>query len=372
MRVMPFDPFRDTFLVFFSPAVLSQYRDSPDRYRYRSDYFVGSVTLTNAHYRQLDQVDKDREGIDVQFGYRTLKNGELCVAVFGHDLTQKSPGHVDRWRPHRIEDGDWIDYERDERFSLWYRRYVEGDWNVENGPAEQLAEELGLINALTSEAIECRLYDVSTDLEFSFPAADNSWKYQEAHLQLYRILIDGLSLSCISSLARRLGHPLDKGIKKTLIALKTASDQRGWASHRERQPAVPQRAFETFTGDLNDCLEAIRLLKTTLEKELGMDAGRSKSRQDAIRVLPRIERPSESGFSINAAKHMAGKTVEKVDVGFRQDIQDVHQSELIVVHFTDGSIMSINTVTNADHFDCEKHPPEQFYVHFGVQWVPPK
>ncbi len=69
---------------------------------------------------------------------------------------------------------------------------------------------------------------------------------------------------------------------------------------------------------------------------------------------------------------MAGKTVEKVDVGFRQDIKDVHQSELIVVHFTDGSIMSINTVTNADHFDCEKHSPEQFHVDFGVQWVPPK
>ena len=69
---------------------------------------------------------------------------------------------------------------------------------------------------------------------------------------------------------------------------------------------------------------------------------------------------------------MAGKTVEKVDVGFRQDIQDVHESELIVVHFTDGSIMSIDTVTNAAHFSCDKHPPEQFHVHFGVQWVPPK
>ena len=389
MRAMPIDPERDTHVCFYRQDVLAQYRESPDKYEYKSDDFEGSVTLTNAYYARLNEADKDREWIDVKFGYRTLQNGEFCIAIFKYHLTHKSPGHVSRWGPHRMEDGDWIDYGHDERFSRWYRRYREGDWNVENGPAEQLAEELKLINALTLDTIGCRIYDVSKEVEFTFPAAENSWKYQEAHVQLYRILIDGLSLSCIRSLARRLGHRLEKEATKTLNALKTAlphlkknaqfeaplknvSDLRGLASHRERQPAVPQRAFEAFTGDLNDCLAAIRLLKTTLEKELGMDAKRSKSRQDAIRVLPRIERPSETGFSINAAKHMAGKTVEKVDVGFRQDIQGVHQSELIVVHFTDGSIMSINTVTNAADFDCEKHPPEQFYVHFGVEWVPPK
>ena len=308
---MPSGPERDTHVSFYSPGVLAQYRESPDKYRYRSDYFEGSVTLTDAYYRQLSEADKDREWIDVKFGYRTLRNGEFCIAVFKYHLARKSPGHVSRWHPHCIEDRDWLDYERDERFSLWYKRYREGDWNVENGPAERLAEELKLINALTLDAIDCRIYDVSEEVEFTFPAAENSWKYEEAHVQLYRILIDGLSLSCISSLARRLGCPLEKGAKKKLRALKTAlpqlktnppfeaplnnvSELRGLASHRERQPAVPERAFEVFTGDLNDCLDAIRLLKTTLEGELGYvngytwidDAGNFHT--DAVHMVERL------------------------------------------------------------------------------------
>ena len=55
-----------------------------------------------------------------------------------------------------------------------------------------------------------------------------------------------------------------------------------------------------------------------------------------------------------------------------ENIDDVHQSELIVIHFTDGSILSLDTGSNAGNLRCEKHPPQDFHVDFRVHWVPPK
>jgi hypothetical protein len=124
--------------------------------------------------------------------------------------------------------------------------------------------------------------------------------------------------------------------------LARVSEQRRRATHKIRPPAQPFDAFRTFAADLDSSLNAIRLLRTTLEQELSMDAKRSKDRQDALKWLPIIVKAPEPNYSINRARQMEGKTIEKVEVGFREERERVHQSEGIVVHFTDGSIMSIN------------------------------
>ena len=69
---------------------------------------------------------------------------------------------------------------------------------------------------------------------------------------------------------------------------------------------------------------------------------------------------------------MVGKTITKVDFGFREEVQGVHQSELIVIHFTDGSIMSIDTGSNARNLSDRGHEPQDFHVDFRIHWVPPK
>ena len=87
---MPYDPERDRFLAFCRPQVLAQYRDQPDRYGFATDNFGGKVTLTEGYYNQLSDAEKEKEDLEIMFGYRTLKNVELSIAVFKHDLTQKS------------------------------------------------------------------------------------------------------------------------------------------------------------------------------------------------------------------------------------------------------------------------------------------
>ena len=64
---------------------------------------------------------------------------------------------------------------------------------------------------------------------------------------------------------------------------------------------------------------------------------------------------------------MTGKTIERVEYGQRQDCANAHTNELIHIHFTDGSIVSFSTGSNA----LRTLKPHDFHVNFFVESVPP-
>jgi hypothetical protein len=377
-----------SILGFFEPTVLAAYREQPDKYTIKTDYFEGHVSITSQYFARLDEKTQDDEYIHVQFGYRTLKNGDLKIAAYLPDLIEKSHKHVDRWRPFIVATDDWVEDDQDERFSLWVRRYLKGDWSVENGPASYVLEEIKLINGLSAEAAGRRLFSID-DTSIPYPAAQNTHRYEDAHSDLYRIVVDALEKDGIEHLGRRLGRPVNAQSSRTRDALAkvlpaVASDpvfadpienisvQRRLASHKVRPPATPMRAFEQFTTDLQSCHRALRLLRTALESELHMDAKKAMNRQDALAHLPRIGRPAEANYSINGAVRMVGRTVDKIEFGFRHDIEGVHQSELLLIYFSDGSIMSIDTGCNARNLSERAHEAQDFHVDFRIHWVPPK
>ncbi len=373
-------------LGFFDPAVLAPYRQQPDKYTITTDHFEGRVTVTSEYFAELDEAAQDSEYIDVKFGYRTLKDGDLTIAAYLPDLVDHSPNHVDRWRPFIVDGADWLEDDQDVRFSLWYRRYLEGDWNVENGPAFQLVSEIKLINGLSREAVGRRLYAVD-EPNISYPAAQNTHRYEDAHRELYGVLIDGLNKSAIEELGKRLGRPINAQNSRTrdVLAkivpaandpafsdpLENISAQRRLASHKVRPAAKPMRAFEQFTADLESCHSALPHLRRALESELKMDAAKAMKRHDALEHLPRIVRPPEPYFSINDAALMVGRTISKVEFGFRHDIKGVHESELLLVYFSDGSVMGIDTGSNAANLRDKPSQPEDFHVDFRLHWVPP-
>ncbi|OFW41086.1 MAG: hypothetical protein A3J28_15810 [Acidobacteria bacterium RIFCSPLOWO2_12_FULL_60_22] len=88
--------------------------------------------------------------------------------------------------------------------------------------------------------------------------------------------------------------------------------------------------------------------------------------------LPKIGRPPEAHYSICQASQMVGKTVAKVEFGFRENIEGVHGSELLIVHFTDGSILSIDTGSNAGNLahQHEGLKENDFHVDLSLHWVP--
>ena len=59
--------------------------------------------------------------------------------------------------------------------------------------------------------------------------------------------------------------------------------------------------------------------------------------------LPKIVGGVEPHYSICEATRMVGKTVENVEFGKRKDIEEVHQSEVLCVEFTDGEILGLDT-----------------------------
>lgn len=83
------------------------------------------------------------------------------------------------------------------------------------------------------------------------------------------------------------------------------------------------------------------------------------------RVPPKPVAPPEPNYSINEALSMVGKTVASVEVGHRREIPNVHQGELIVIHFSDGTSLAIDTGSNAQNISDK---PSAFATDFMLEW----
>jgi len=393
--VMPYDGRAEHLLVYFSLDVLAAYQTQPDKYEVRTDYFEGEVRTAGPYFEELDAAERTSESISVRFGFRTKADGDLTVVVWAPDLVDKSPAHINRWRGFAIDKATavWMEYEADLRFSMWIERYIEGSWDVENGPGAAIGERIALVNGLTLEAAAVRLFDVDEEhVRIVYPLAENSHRYADAHRELYGLLVDSIDKNAVEAIGRKLGVAVNCGSDRTLQCLRkvlpqlaestfatpfaVVSEQRRLASHRVRPPAERTQAFATFSADLQSVIGALDLLLRTLEGAFDLDARYSRRRQDAIRHMRDIAEPNLPGnYSIHGATAMAGKTVERVEIGEGRRHPNAHGSEVIRIHFTDGSIVALDTGSNAWNLsvvDNATFEPQDFHVDFIVHWVPPR
>jgi len=321
-------------------------------------------------------------------GYRTLRDGSLAIVVWLPDLHKKSKAHIPIWSAFRIKSPEWAtDY--DEQFGNWVLRYLEGSWDVDNGPLYYLGNTINIINGLTTELVGIPLFKHEISETLGYPAAENTHRYQDSHKELYGYLIDGLDKDCISCLASSLGKNIRVDDKKTIDAItklfpdlnppsifkdavNLVSTQRRIAAHGVRPPAENFPAFSQFTKDLSLCLEAMKELQVILERDFRVNGEEVYKRHEAKKWLPHINRPPEAHYSIEQVSQMRGKTVEKVEFGFRKEIEGVHESEALIIYFTDGSIMSLEAGSNVGNLASDENGlrPEDFHVDFIVHWVP--
>ena len=374
-------------LGYFDQQVLAAYRNESDKWLVETDFFEGRVSVRSDYYEGLDEVAREGCYINVLFGFRTLVGGDLAVVAWLPDLVDKSKGHLDRWRGFVLADPQWAP--EDDRFELWTRRYLQGDWHVENGVRAQLADVVQTARGLTGAVLGVPLFKHEIPASLSFPSAQNTHRYQDAHADLYRYLVDGIDKGCLKALSIHLRASVNVDSSKTVAALRAllpqlepsgafnravdlVSAQRRPAGHEARPSAQACRAFEQYTEDLQLVVGGLRELIGALETACGADAQRATRRWHAMSQMPRIARPSEGHYSICQAALMTGKTVDRVEYGFRHEIQGVHESELLILHFTDGSIVSIHTGSNASNL-AHRHTglePDEFHVSFHVHWVP--
>lgn len=394
-KVMPQAPEVDVdlksvehLLGYFDQTVLAAYRDEPHKYTIESDNFEGQLSVTDEYYGELENAGKTSEYVSIRFGYRTLRDGNLAIVAWLPDLIERSKLHLPRWSAFRLPTPQWTT-DHDERFDKWVRRYLGGSWDVENGPVHYLGQTIKIINSVTIQLVGTPLFKHEMDKTLGYPAAENTHRYQDSHKALYGYLIDGLSKQCISTLAAELGKSInvsDKntikaitnlfpGLKSTpnfLPAMKLVSKQRRLASHGVRPAAKNFPAFSQFTEDLSLCLGALKELLAMLEHKFGINGQGAHVRQEAKKNLPEISRYSENQHMIARASRMAGKTVQRVEFGSRKRIEGVHESEALIIYFTDGSIMSLETGSNVANLRSDENGlrPEDVHVDFIVRWVP--
>lgn len=378
----------DDLLAYFHQDVLAAYRNQPDKYSIATDYFEGSIETVELVPGAETERDEEQY-IDIKFGYRTLADGALAVVVFAPDLSNKLGGeHLHRWLAFRLNEPQWPVAD-DERFTLWVHRYLDGSWDVDNGPRYYLGQRIEEISALTSAAVGAPLFVHDSIQNIYYPLAQNTHCYQDAHQALYGLVVDGLNKQALVAIGAFQKRSINlssantvQGLRKLDIlrenssfwrAVDNTSKQRRFAAHGDRPPAKRSPAFERFSDDLREMVTGLGELQTALEALFGADGATALCRQQATQKLPKIERPAKAHFAVCKIENLVGRTVERVEYGFRRRIKRVHDSEAIILHLSDGSVLGIDTGSNAFNIASDRRDiePEDFHVDFMVTWVPP-
>jgi hypothetical protein len=247
------------------------------------------------------------------------------------------------------------------------------------------------LNAIAECVVNAPLFTALDIRNLCFPIAQNTHRYQDAHAEVYKLIIDGLNKDAIKGFGDKLGITVKPGDKGTLDALETlfpaepvrsavrepldrVSDQRRLASHTERPPAQWFPAFEEFGKDVRAVIRGIEAIRENLAERLNVNVARCQERASAMRLLPVFDesRPTEPNYGIFRALKMQGKQVERVRTGELVSMPERAATEAVVLEFSDGSLMSIEAVTNIWQIITEGAliEPSALHVTFSVTYVP--
>jgi hypothetical protein len=379
---------------YYRPAVLAMFYNQPEKYEIQTDEFEGSVCIRSTYYAKYGENASDVIYLKVDFGFRACRNGDWAIAAYAPDLNQASSDERQLWLGFEIgNEEEFSDSEEhDARFQKWWSRYIMGNWDVEDGPIAKLDYIVQQINAVAQCVVNAPLLSVNDLRRLCFPSAQNTHRYEDAHAEVYKLMIDGLNKDAIMGIGRQLGIDIKAGDKRTLDALemlfpeesvRTAvrgplnlvSEQRRRASHKERPPAESYAAFEAFEQDLKALIRSIETIRDNLAERLNVDTERCEKRASAMRNLPKFDesRPTQPNYAIYRAMNIAGKQVKEVRTGELVTVQGRPEMEAIVLEFSDGSMLSIEPATNISQVLKDDGPidPQDLHITLHVNFVPP-
>ena len=184
-----------------------------DKYRIRTDEFEGEVSVSDDYYRESGG------NLNVSFGFRACTNGEWAVAAYAPDLAGATADEQQLWTGFEILNGDLLTPVVDERFRKWRDRYIMGNWDIEDGPIASLDRVVAQVNAVVRCVVNEPLFNCSSLRMLCFPSAENNHGYQDAHSEVYKLVIDGLNKEAIAKLGHKLGIVVRAGDKNTVNAL---------------------------------------------------------------------------------------------------------------------------------------------------------
>ncbi|MGE0682808.1 MAG: hypothetical protein AB7P69_18140 [Candidatus Binatia bacterium] len=372
-------------LFYFDRAVLASYRASPDLYRLVEDDMGGE--LTTFHNGEDDNsLPTKYAWFRVRFGLRRLRDGRVCIAAFGPDLKELPEQHLKIWSGHHIE--SLIFAEQDPAFERFANRFLEGHVGTQSGPLERILDLIELIRSLTRQTLGRPLCRSLQHPLLHYPVAENTDAYAKAHLELYRLLIDGLDSQALRYLADKLQITVSDPSKtlntiKELLpselvpivhaSLKKCVEERNKIHGVSEKPISPFPAFDTFRSAIETIADGLSEFKTWLEGQLASDAEACLSRENALYwTFPKFRGPPLPEIKRTELQRAIGKTIQSVEFGEVDTPLGAHQSEAIILHFKDGSSMAIRVGSNAINL-ADKFPelkPEDVYTDLMIFWAP--
>lgn len=373
------------FLVHFDRIVLCRYRSRPDLFNVKEDDMGGEVEATVTY-------DDAGEAISpyfrVRFGFRELADGRICVAAFGPDLNSLPEAERSAWAADLIESPVFAS--NDPAFNRWSQRYLHGSWESEDGPIRNLERELSLIESMTRFDLGEPLFGDVYNPALRYPVAENSEAFTLAQLELFRLVVDGLSLRALEALAAKLNTPLptlQTGKKRgTMNTLKDLLPQslhaiiyeplRACSKDRNKLHGIPSEAahscaaFRDFHSHATAIHIAIREFRRWLESVLNIDAKMCVRRDETMKLFPRFNGPLRPEFKHDEFEKAVGKTIAKIEAGEFFPGEGCHSREALIIHFTDGTALAIDVGSNAGNFESDGFDPSRFSSDLIPVWAP--
>lgn len=94
-------------------------------------------------------------------------------------------------------------------------------------------------------------------------------------------------------------------------------------------------------------------------------------------TLPKFDKHNEieANYSITQARDLVGKTVESIEIGFAERHPQLHQRELLIISFTDGTKLAISTGSNVQNVILDLNhngkvnlKPNDFHTDLDLTW----
>jgi hypothetical protein len=322
----------------------------------------------------------------MRFALRHAADGAVHLAALGFDVERLSNRDQKIWLAFRTKPQAFSD--DDPAFERWVRRNLDAEWDVEDGPLLQLKALIQKINALTKYVLDAPLWGmVVGNPLIHYPASENADAYAQAHLELYRVVGDGLSRGALALIAK--GRSVEVSdtdgtlarlkalIPPELIATVHAPLAKN-AKMRNRKHGVKRgstssfEAFATFDRDVRAMQTGLGELVDWLEHEYGVDAESCVRREDALKGFPEIVGPPMPEFKLGLIRDAIGKTIQSVRFGAEASSESLHERETIHFHFTDGTALCIAVNSNVGNLtsDFDGLAPCDFHTSIDPCWAP--
>jgi len=174
----------EKYLLYFDRSVLANYRVSTHLYSLKEDDMGGELESIEGNNIDAETSDLEKSWIRVRFGFRRQLNGTICIAALAPDLNDLNDKDLLIWHGFIIKNPRFAKDDND--FGRWVSRYLEGSWEIDDGPKIQIARLVKLIRSLTQQTLGKPFFRFEENPLINYPIAENFDAYAKAHLELYR------------------------------------------------------------------------------------------------------------------------------------------------------------------------------------------